>query len=112
MAGSLRAGLTEQMLGSLGRADREEPCRCLFPTTDLPWLQREGSCFARHWNPCTPPPACLFALRLPARMVCLFISLVFLSFLPLLLLSLLPFVFSIFFFFFIMSCTALLGKAL
>lgn len=61
-----RAGLTEQMLGSLGRADSEEPCRCLFPTADLPWLQREGSCFARHWNPCTPPPACLFILRLPA----------------------------------------------
>lgn len=61
-----RAGLTEQMLGSLGRANSEEPCRCLFPTADLPWLQREGSCFARHWNPCTPPPACLFILRLPA----------------------------------------------
>lgn len=51
LAGSLRAGLTEQMLGSLGRADSEEPCRCLFPTTDLPWLQRAGFCFARHWNP-------------------------------------------------------------
>lgn len=115
LAGSLRVSLTEQMLGSLGRADSEEPCKCLFPTTDLPWLQREGLGFARHWNPWTPPPACLFILRLPARMVCLFILLAFFSFLPLLLLSLFPFVFSSFFysfFFFIMSCAALLGKAL
>lgn len=79
LAGILRAGFTEQMLGSLGRADSEEPCKCLFPTADLPWLWSEGSCFASTLGP-LHPSACLPVYPQAASLTRWFIYLFYWSF--------------------------------